>query len=62
MKAIKRRLRAIDIKIFLNRETISHLICGAFNTVIALAVYALCVYIELGTALTNTISSTSTLF
>ena len=57
MKTIKRRLTAIGIKKFLNRETISYLICGALTTVIGLGVYALCVHIELGTAVANTIST-----
>ena len=42
---------------YLNRETISYLICGVLTTLVSFASYVLCVHLGLSTVMANTISN-----
>jgi putative flippase GtrA len=45
------------IKKYLNRETVSYLICGVLATIVGLGTYALAIYVGLNTATANTVST-----
>jgi putative flippase GtrA len=47
------------IQKILNRETAAYLICGAFTTVVGLAVFWVCVRLNQHTATANTVSTVS---
>lgn len=42
---------------YLNRETISYLVCGGLTTIVGLVSFAIAIYLGLGTILANTVST-----